>query len=328
MTRVLVGAGGWGYFSGGLRAYAQAFDFVEVNTTFYRRVSEATARRWRSSVPAAFTFAVKAHRDVTHRAGLRPTPTARSALAQAARVASLLRAPYLILETPASLPLGRPEAEGLRELADILPEGVRLGLEARAHADGPLPPVVSRALEDLGILDVVDLSRGTPRLNADAVYTRVFGKGSFNAYQLDDEEMREIDHAARDARTVAYAFHGVRMYTDAARFLTFRRTGAFPPATESVGLASLAEVLGPDVRFPAAREDLLRDHGWKLVDVDGTHRARAGVFLSRLPGGRYEDLREVLRSLESTGVGEVPRGGDFGRPKAPDSISRTRADPL
>ena len=297
-----MGAGGWGYFSGGLSTYARAFDFVEVNATSYRQVSEATARRWRAAVPPRFTFAVKAHRDTTHRARLRPTPTARAALAQTCRVARLLRAPFLILETPASLPLGPAEVEGLRELAGILPTGMRIGLEARAHAGSPLPRPLARAMGDLGILDVVDLSRGAPRVEADALYTRIFGKGDFNAYQLDDKEMQDLDRSDSDAKTIAYAFHGVRMYKDAARFLTFRRTGSFPPATESVGLASLAEVLAPDARFPAGRDDLLRDHGWKLVDLDATRRAHAEVYLARLPAATYAGLDEVLRALEATGL--------------------------
>ena len=31
MMDALAGAGGWGYFSGGLEAYARGFRFVEVN---------------------------------------------------------------------------------------------------------------------------------------------------------------------------------------------------------------------------------------------------------------------------------------------------------
>ncbi len=297
MARTLVGAGGWGYFTGGLRAYATAFDFVEVNVTFYRAVSAATARRWRSLVPERFTFAVKAHRDVTHGGPLRATPSARAALAQTARTAVLLHAPYVILETPASAPFGRAEAEALRELATIVPEGTRLGLEARAHADGPLPGPLARTMDDLGVLDVVDLSRSGPRVDADAVYTRVFGKGEFNAYEFDDEELRELDHGGRDAVTVAYAFHGVRMYKDAARFLAFRRTGVFPPATGSVGVESLAEVLAPDARFPATREELRRDHGWKVVDLDPARRAHADLYLAQLPVGTFLRLNEVLRAL-------------------------------
>lgn len=299
MTRSLIGAGGWGYFSGGLAAYARAFPFVEVNVTFYRRVTEATARRWRLAVPASFAFAVKAHQDVTHRGRLHPTPAARAAFAQTARVASALRAPFVVLETPAALALGREEAEGLREFASIADGAFRIGLEARAHAQGPLPASLRRAMEDLGVLDVVDLSKTTPRTADEVVYTRLFGEGEHNIYQFDDEELGAIDRAGRDATTVAFAFHGVRMYKDASRFLTFRRTGAFPPATDAVGLAALEEVLAPDARFPADRDALVRDHGWKVIDVEEGRRAHARLLLDHLPAGSYPDLASVLHALPS-----------------------------
>ena len=298
MGRALIGAGGWGYFSGGLTAYARAFPFVEVNVTFYRRVSETTAHRWRAAVPPDFTFAVKANQEVTHRAGLRPTPAARAAFAATSRVARILRAPFLILETPPSLALGLEELAGLHEFSEMAPDGTRMGLEARAYAAGPLPASVARVLERDEILDVVDLSVQKPRVESDAVYSRLFGKGEYNAYEFDDEELRDIDRTGRDAVSVAFAFHGVRMYKDAARFLTFRRTGSFPPATGSTGLDSLAEVLAPDARFPASREQILRDHGWKVIDASPARRAHADSLLTHLPPGVYRDLRGVLEALQ------------------------------
>ncbi len=301
MAEILIGAGGWGYFAGGLAAYARAFHFVEVNATFYRHASEAGARRWRVAVPPDFAFSVKVHRDVTQRAALRPTPAARAAFARSARTARLLHARFLILETPASVPLDRQALDGLRELAGMVPDGCRLGLEARAHADGPLPPAAQSILEDLGVLDVVDLTRAEPRVEQDTVYTRIFGKGEHNKYELDNDELQDIDRARGDAKTAAYAFHGVRMYKEAARFLTFRRTGSFPPATGSVGLASLAEVLAPDAVFPADRGSLVREHGWKVVDVTAERRDHAVAYLARLPEGTYLDLRAVLQALERVG---------------------------
>ncbi len=169
-----------------------------------------------------------------------------------------------------------------------------------------MPPVLARTMQDLEILDVVDLTRSAPRIEADALYTRIFGKGEFNAYQPDDQELREMDRAGQDARVAAYAFHGVRMYKDAARFLTFRRTGVFPPATDSVGLESLAEVLAPDARFPATRDELVREHGWKLVDLDASHRARAAAYLDRLPPPNYGTLDEVLAALAPARGGVNP----------------------
>jgi len=85
MPESLIGAGGWGYFSGGLDAYAKAFRFAEVNATFYRRIPESTAHHWRARVPADFVFSVKAHRDVTHAGRLQASAAGREAIGSAWR---------------------------------------------------------------------------------------------------------------------------------------------------------------------------------------------------------------------------------------------------
>ncbi len=292
-----VGAGGWGYFAGGLEAYASAFRFVEVNASFYRRIPEARARRWRARVPADFVFAVKAHRDITHGDRLRATPSGRRAFAHDLRIARILGAPFAVLETPANLPIGAAEIAGLRELATMVEDGVRIGLEARAHRGTTLPPDLRRLMEDLAILDVVDLSQSTPRVEGDTVYSRLFGPGPHNLYEFDDDELRTIDRSGRDPARAAFTFHGVHMYKDAARFLTFKRTGRFPFATGSRGLASLDEVLRPDARFPATSDELVRDHGWKMIDLDATTRVHAARLLEALPPRRFRSLEEVLREV-------------------------------
>jgi len=150
---------------------------------------------------------------------------------------------------------------------------------------------------------VVDLSQTKPRIADSDVYTRLFGPGPSNVYQFDDAEMREIDRSSGDAVRTAFTFHGVRMYEDAARFLTFKRTGAFPAATDRLGLASLEEVLRSDARFPASKEDLVRDQGWKVFDLDDRTRAHAAVFLERLPEKVYADLSQVVSDLRAVSIG-------------------------
>ncbi len=49
-----------------LERYAELFNSVEINSTHYRHHMERTYIRWSASVPAAFRFAVKMHRDITH----------------------------------------------------------------------------------------------------------------------------------------------------------------------------------------------------------------------------------------------------------------------
>ena len=307
--KALVGAGGWGYFEGGLESYAKAFRFVELNVSFYRRVPEAQARRWRARVPAEFTFAVKVHREVTHRDRLRATSAGREAFAHDLRIAELLRAPFVILQTPPDLRLESPQVDGLRNLAAMAGPQTRIGLEARAHARVPLPAELRTVMSEAGILDVVDLSQVRPRIDDDVVYSRLFGPGPENLYEFDDEELRKIDAAGRDAVRVAFTFHGVRMYKDAARFVTFKRTGEFPSATGARGLASLDEALRPDAHFPTSKAGLVRDHGWKVIDRDDRTRQHAYEWLSRLPDRAFRDLDDVISSLEDVPTIDRPATG-------------------
>jgi uncharacterized protein YecE (DUF72 family) len=77
--RVRIGCSGWMYDSWReglyrgrvpkrlwLERYAEAFDTVEVNASFYRLPRESTVAAWASRTPAGFCFAVKASRYLTH----------------------------------------------------------------------------------------------------------------------------------------------------------------------------------------------------------------------------------------------------------------------
>jgi uncharacterized protein YecE (DUF72 family) len=78
MTRVWIGTSGWAYDEWAatfyaqcprahwLERYAQAFDAVEVNATFYHLLPRATFAHWRRQTPAHFRFAIKASRYLTH----------------------------------------------------------------------------------------------------------------------------------------------------------------------------------------------------------------------------------------------------------------------
>jgi len=46
--------------------YAQAFDTVEINASFYRRPTAETFAKWRDQAPEGFCYAVKAPRFITH----------------------------------------------------------------------------------------------------------------------------------------------------------------------------------------------------------------------------------------------------------------------
>ena len=54
-----------------LRFYAEVFDTVEVNNTFYRLPEASTFAAWREQTPRGFRMAVKASRFLTHMKRLR-----------------------------------------------------------------------------------------------------------------------------------------------------------------------------------------------------------------------------------------------------------------
>jgi hypothetical protein len=134
------------------------------------------------------------------------------------------------------------------------------------------------------------------------LYTRLFGKGSYNMYQPTDEELAEVDHKASSGNfeRVAMSFHFVRMYKDAARLKIYKQTGKFPTVTKSTGLSSLDEVLSEDARFPTTKQDLIYSQGWKLFDMTEGRRMRASHLLMRLPERKYNSVNEVMESMRST----------------------------
>lgn len=54
-----------------LQRYAQVFNAVEINSSFYRNHLPKTYRRWAESVPTAFRFSVKLPRSISHENRLR-----------------------------------------------------------------------------------------------------------------------------------------------------------------------------------------------------------------------------------------------------------------
>jgi uncharacterized protein YecE (DUF72 family) len=87
MEPVRIGCSGWSYrdWRDGLYAdvpqrrwlerYAEVFDTVEVNATFYRLPRQSTVEGWVDQTPAGFGFAVKGSRYLTHIRRLREVDT-------------------------------------------------------------------------------------------------------------------------------------------------------------------------------------------------------------------------------------------------------------
>jgi uncharacterized protein YecE (DUF72 family) len=131
---VRIGCSGWSYEhwrgpvypasepeSRWLELYAERFDTVEVNASFYRLPTRKAVARWAESTPDGFCFAVKASRYLTHVKRLHDLPPGLERLYE--RIEPLRTAGKLgpvLWQLP---PRFRRDDERLAEALDVLPPG-------------------------------------------------------------------------------------------------------------------------------------------------------------------------------------------------------------
>ena len=144
-SRILAGASGYSFkewkgtfYPQDLKAdamlafYAERLPTVEINNTFYRMPKTSMLENWAATTPAAFRFAVKASRRITHMARLKPE-SAADPLAYFYRALSALghkRGPALF-QLPPNLKKDLPRLEAFLAL---LPPDHRAAFEFREES--------------------------------------------------------------------------------------------------------------------------------------------------------------------------------------------------
>ncbi len=104
-----------------LERYAELFDTVEVNNTFYRLPSQAAVQGWVDQTPPGFVIAVKASRYLTHVKRLRETgPGARRFFEAIKPLVDSPKLGPILWQLPASF---RRDDERLAAALAELPEG-------------------------------------------------------------------------------------------------------------------------------------------------------------------------------------------------------------
>ena len=135
MKPARIGCSGWNYRdwrgelyaeklpqSRWLERYAEIFDTVEVNNTFYRLPSREAVEHWAAATPPGFRFSIKASRYLTHVKRLNPPPGGTTRLYE--RLEPLIDARKLgpmLWQLPANF---RRNDERLADALDRLPAGL------------------------------------------------------------------------------------------------------------------------------------------------------------------------------------------------------------
>jgi len=112
-----------------LEFYANYFPAVEVDSTFYAAPAETTLRRWIEITPAAFRFACKLSREITHTRRLRDCVAEFSSFLRAIEPLAPKLQLILIQLPPSFAP--KDARTTLRKFLDQLPQDFRFAIEFR-----------------------------------------------------------------------------------------------------------------------------------------------------------------------------------------------------
>lgn len=182
---IRIGTSGWSYnhwagvlYPPGLPAarrlarYAEVFDTVELNASFYRWPRDATFEGWRDQLPPGFTMSVKAHRGLTHYRRLAsPEPW----IERFERCWDLLGDHHGVLLVQLH-PAQRRDDARLDDFLRAVPASIRVAVELRHPSWND--PAVYALLESRRAAYVVMSGAGLPcipRATTDLVYVRMHG---------------------------------------------------------------------------------------------------------------------------------------------------------
>jgi uncharacterized protein YecE (DUF72 family) len=207
-----------------LARFAEEFDTVELNASFYRWPKDATFAGWRQRLPDGFTMSVKAHRGLTHYRRLRSPEPWIERFERCWTALGERREAMLVQLHP---DVERDDAR-LDRFLELMPDWIPVAIELR-HPTWD-EPAVYEMLERHRAAYVVMSGAGlttVPRATSDLVYVRMHGPpqdsiyaGSYTADELrwwaeriaewHDQGRRVLvyfnndlgGHAVRNARTL------------------------------------------------------------------------------------------------------------------------------
>jgi uncharacterized protein YecE (DUF72 family) len=170
-----------------LAYYAERFDTLELNNTFYRLPTVHAFEFWRDSTPKNFIFAVKASRFLTHNKKLKhPENALANFLPRAEHLGNKLGP--ILFQLP---PKWKVNIERLERLLEILPRRHRYAFEFRETSW--IIPEVNRVLRRFNAAFCIYELAGYQSpldLTADFTYVRLHGpgqgkyQGSYNRQRL------------------------------------------------------------------------------------------------------------------------------------------------
>ncbi len=224
-----------------LSEYAEKFDVIEIQATFYKLPLPTTALRWRRSVPERFEFTMKAFQGITHpissptwrRAGgqkpkekqefyghLQLTDENFECWRRTLQIYSLLKATFCVINLPPSF---NKTAENVKRLVNFFKKRtVNIGIEFRHISWIKDSKDTAEALKEVNAVHVVDPFTSKPLVEGNIQYFRLHGLGSRPyVYTYSDDDLKELRKIVQEqsAAKVYVMFNNTSMRDDAQRFI-------------------------------------------------------------------------------------------------------------
>ncbi len=111
--------------------YAQIFDTIEVDSTFYAIPASSAVENWYRKTPEHFTFSLKMPQEITHEYGLREPsfPIMEEFCERVLLLKEKLGA--VLIQLPPNFEASKENAQALREFLAELPKKIRFAVEFR-----------------------------------------------------------------------------------------------------------------------------------------------------------------------------------------------------
>ena len=238
-AKIHIGSCGWSYLnekqflglltkkhSSKLHAYAQLFNVVEINSTFYALPKLTTVEKWRREsfeFNPNFKFTVKAYKYITHlnRFG----KDSDKIFNTIKEICKILETKIVLFQSPASF---QPSLNNIKRMkaffTRIEKDDLICAWEPRGQWNEK-PELITELCSNLNLIHCVDPLRNEPRCfgNQSIAYFRLhgFGKPSMYNYQFSDLELTNLIKIIKELSThlsdIFVFFNNSNCYEDSLR---------------------------------------------------------------------------------------------------------------
>ncbi len=166
--------------------YAQHFNTVEINYSFYHIPAEKSVQNWKNQVPAPFLFTLKANRQITHRAKLNHVEGLTRVMTWRMHLLGE-KAGVLLFQLPPSL---SKDLVRLEKFLQILPSQIRCAFEFRNPSwfDEETLTLLQQYQAAFCIVSAPDFPL-LIRATAPFVYFRFHGQKQWIHYSYSEQEL-------------------------------------------------------------------------------------------------------------------------------------------